>query len=177
MKRAFDWLMVCIAVVAVVMLGAGSAPTDVAGTGGTASGGSRHYHPGKNPRVVKPESGCLGAGCHDASPHKRGTGLAPFRNMHGSYVDCPVCHAPDGMTRLKGLHAESGRRHLKYTGTAPSAGTKGHPSLGEPAGCRRCHSEAGAGAIKARGLPSLPSNFSDPIALRMHEGGARRWNP
>lgn len=177
MRRLADWLMVCIAIAAVVRLGATAMLRDGGSDSGQASAGIRFYHSGKNAGVVPPDSGCLGGGCHVASPHKRGAGLAPFRNMHAAYVDCLVCHAPDGMTRFKGLHAESGRRHLKYTGGAPAAGPKGHPQLGDPAGCRRCHSESGAGAMKTRGLPSLPSNFSDPIALRMHEGGARRWNP
>lgn len=177
MRRPLDWMMVCIAVAAAVVLGSAAVPRDAADTAGKAAGGVRHFHPGKNALAVPSDSGCLAGGCHGSAPHKRGAGLAPFRNMHAAYVDCRVCHAPDGMSRLAGIHAESGRRHLKYTGGAPAAGTNGHPRLGDPAGCRRCHSEAGAGAIKARGLPSLPSNFSDPIALRMQEGGARRWNP
>jgi hypothetical protein len=176
-KTAADWLMVCLAVAAVVLLGAGVLPSDVPGIGGPSSGKALHYHPGKNARTVASEASCLATGCHSGSPHKRDPGLAPFRNMHTAYVECPVCHAADGIARSAGRQADSGRHHLKYAGVAPTSGAKRHPALGSPSGCRRCHSDAGAAALKARGISSLPSNFNDPIALRMQEGGARRWNP
>jgi hypothetical protein len=87
-----------------------------------------------------------------------------------------VCHGRDGMNRFAGRQDGSGRRTLTYAGGPAPAGPKGHPSLGAAAGCRQCHSEAGARSLKERGLSSLPSNYADPIALRMQEGGARRWN-
>jgi hypothetical protein len=177
MRRAADWLMACIAAAVVVLLGAAVLPNDAAPPARPDSGNFRAYHPGKNARTVPFDSGCIAEGCHPGAPHKRGLGLAPFRNMHAAYVDCPVCHAPDGMSRIAGSVAGSGRHLLKYAGGKAASAGKGHPPLGSPAGCRRCHSDAGAGALKARGVPSLPSNFNDPIALRMQEGGARRWNP
>ncbi len=177
MRRIQGWLVICAAVLVFVWLAKGVVPMPPNRTLASGEDEGRYYHIGKTPRTPSGEGECIGPGCHDGAAHKREANLAAFRNMHSTYVDCLVCHAPDGMDRFEGRQSGKGHLHLGYKGRTTPGGSKGHPSLGPPAGCRRCHSESAAKSFKERGVPSLPSNFADPIALRMHEGGARKWNP
>jgi hypothetical protein len=176
-NRIGGWLMLIVSVAVSAVLAAGALPRDSGKVVASESDSGRLFHEGKTRRPRTAGNDCLGPGCHEGAPHRRDANLSTFRNMHTTYVDCLVCHAGDGAVRFEGSQDASGRRHLKYTGSKPSVGDKGHPVLGGSATCRRCHSEAGASSLKARGLTSLPSNYADPIALRMIEGGARRWNP
>jgi hypothetical protein len=177
-KRIAGWgLMICLGLLFMATLAKGVVPGAPGKSVVADYDAGQYYHPGKTPRTVPGGGYCAGQGCHDGASHKRGAGLAAFRNMHSTFVDCLVCHAPDGLDRFEGRLAETGRRHLRYKGGTPPTGARGHPALAAAPGCRKCHSEGGVAILKQKGLPSLPSNFTDPIALRMQEGGARKWNP
>ncbi len=52
-----------------------------------------------------------------------------------------------------------------------------HGLIGPALSCRACHSEEGSREIAALGVKSLPAGFSNPVALRMIEEGARQWIP
>lgn len=177
MRRVADLLAVILAVAIFVLIARGAVPGISSGPLVPATDDGSYYHPGKNRRTLTDRQACIAEGCHGDAPHKRDKALAPFRNLHAIYVACPVCHAPDGSTRFTGSRDGNGRVHLRYTGSVPATGPKGHPPLGNPGGCRRCHSEPGMRSLKEHGLSTLPPGYADPIALRMHEGGARQWNP
>lgn len=150
-------------------------PNPAGGGGGDARQG--HYHPGKTAQVFRDSAGCVSPGCHVPSPHRRQSSHAAFRNLHARHADCLVCHASGGTARVAAARGESGRGELRFRGAAPPIRPDGHPVLGQPPGCRGCHSDAGARMLKGAGLDALPSGFADPIALKMLEGGARSWNP
>ncbi len=51
-----------------------------------------HFH--QVPPWFSPDAanGCLAAGCHEALPHSESKESRAFLNMHGSFMDCQVCH-------------------------------------------------------------------------------------
>ncbi len=177
MNRIAGWLMISAALLFMGVLARNVVPAPSDKITASEVDAGRYFHKGKTARTVSGAGDCIGPGCHDGASHRREPNLAAFRNMHSTLVDCLVCHALDGLNLFEGRKTESGRLHLRYKGSTTTAVAKGHPVLGAAAGCRRCHSEAGTRFLKDRGVPPAPSNFSDPIALRMQEGGARKWNP
>lgn len=139
----------------------------------TVAGGAEGYHGGKSGAQGTPDPYCQSKGCHDAYPHRKGKAESGFRNMHQEFVDCLSCHGKDPENRWVGDPPGRGRR-VRYEHEA-TRGKEPHADLGQAVGCRKCHSEAGLARLRGKGMTRLPADESDPVALRMLEGGPKRW--
>lgn len=145
------------------------------GSGNTALAQSkRYFHGGKSADESPAESRCLSKDCHVAYPHAKAP-VAAFRNMHVGFVDCLACHrGKDAEWRVARDRGET-RWEIRSEGIA--GGKDPHAGLQDPTDCRDCHSGEGRKRIEAGGARNLPGGFHDPIALRMMEGGSRKWVP
>lgn len=147
----------------------------------TGSGGSsytqpqRYFHGGKSADVSPADSRCLSKDCHAAYPHGNGA-VAPFRNMHVGFIDCLACHLGKKERGWRIVRDRKGTRwEIRSEETA--GGNDPHAGLQSPWDCRDCHSGEGRKRLEAGGARDLPGGFHDPIALRMMEGGPRKWVP
>ncbi len=146
---------------------------------GAGSAGAAFYHGGKKTPSEKRDPACSTTECHASSPHRKAGPESAFLNMHESVVSCLGCHGRDPERRWNTPEkAGEGVSRLAYS-PVPEAGPGGrrHAANGPPAACRRCHSMEGRRAIAAAGVKGLPDGFEEPIALRMIEGGGRKWLP
>lgn len=139
------------------------------------SGGAAGYHGGKYGAQGSLDPVCQSKGCHDAYPHRKDRAESAFRNMHQEFADCLSCHGKEPETRWSGDPPGRGRR-IRYDREA-TRGNDPHADLGRAIGCRKCHSESGIAQLKEKGMTKLPADQSDPVALRMLEGGPKRWAP
>lgn len=146
---------------------------------GAGSAGAAYFHGGKGSVSLKRDPACSAQGCHASSPHRKPVPSSAFLNMHGTAVSCLGCHGRDPERRWgAGETAGEAAFRLVYS-PVPDAGGGGrrHDANGPPAACRRCHSTEGRRAIAAAGVKGLREAFEEPIALRMIEGGGRKWLP
>lgn len=134
-----------------------------------------YFHGGKAASAPPADASCQSARCHVAFPHRKGGGEAAFRNMHLRAADCLSCHGKDAERRWAGRAPGETGRKLRYA--APPGAADPHAWLGRAATCRNCHSEDGMRRFREKGVSALAPGFVDPIALRMIEGGAKRWVP
>ncbi len=191
MKTRAEWALGVAAAVLTAsfvwgLAGGGWTPADAS----RRAPGARYSHGGKTVPVILDAGGCGAPGCHGAAPHSRGGAYAPFRNMHGRFVGCLVCHgrgsrgawivtrprlAPTPEPRDGGVVRE--RWTIGAPGTPAGGKDVAHAALGEALSCRACHSADGSRDIAAKGGPGLPGTFEDPVALRMIEEGAKQWIP
>jgi len=137
---------------------------------------STSYHGGKTETAPPSDGACQAPGCHDGYPHRKGTSVAVFRNMHLRRVDCLSCHGKEADRRwaVSGAPKDPSWR-VRYPSDGRRSGP--HAGMGPAMACRGCHSENGRAVLLERGVKELPSGFANPIALRMLEEGARRWDP
>ena len=140
----------------------------IAGSAGAAS-----FHGGKGSTSLDRDPACSAKECHTPSPHRKTGPSSAFLNMHESVVSCLACHGRDPER-----HWSARKMELVYS-PVPEVGKGGrrHDANGPPAPCGRCHSVEGRRAITAAGVNGLHEGFEDPIALRMIEGGGRKWVP
>lgn len=145
----------------------------------TGSAGAATFHGGKKQRPMKPDPSCSAQECHAAFPHRKPNPTGAFLNMHGTVVSCLGCHGRDPERRWgPGGTAGEGAFLLVYSPVPEvGRGVRRHDANGPPAACRRCHSMEGRRAIVAAGVKGLHEGFEEPIALRMIEGGGRKWLP
>lgn len=159
------------------------------GAGSPTKAGTGYFHGGKASPPVVEDAACGSAGCHAGTPHAKDRTYAPFRNMHGRFVGCLVCHgkdsrgtwivAPPAAASTPGA-GDDGLLRKRWTiaTAAPAVGRdKAHTVLGVALSCRACHSGEGSREISAKGGKELPGGFDDPVALRMIEKGAKQWIP
>ena len=52
----------------------------------------RHYHTVKPWHSIDPRNGCTASGCHTPLPHTRNKDFRAFANLHGTFLDCQMCH-------------------------------------------------------------------------------------
>ncbi len=176
MKGWAERLLALAAVVVVISFLAGVAGWRSAAGGGKAfpDGGMAYYHDGKTTAAVNPGPGCLGGECHVAYPHAAGPEAA-FRNLHVAFVECRVCHGPEGASKWRADRGEDGRWRIR-AGPGPGADDP-HREFGVAVRCRGCHSDAGRARIEEGSPVPLPGTFRNPVALRMLEEGPRTWVP
>lgn len=159
---------------AVYLVGAGRLGMPEARRTKPVTGPAAYFHGGKTAGTPVLDTGCQSPECHEAYPHKKDRTESAFRNMHQNLADCLACHGKEPEKRwVGGVSGES--RKLRYSREA-SAGNP-HADLGQAAPCRKCHSEPGRERLRERGMAFLPPGHADPIALRMVEGGPKRWAP
>jgi len=153
-----------------------AAGIELPGSPGTdrVSGQASAYHGGKSVPSNDPDPVCQSAGCHDPFPHRKDRMESAFRNMHQGIADCLSCHGKDQENRWIVEPAGKGRR-IRYD-RETSAGEP-HAALGQAIACRKCHSGPGLERFRGKGMTTLPASHADPIALRMIEGGPKRWAP
>jgi hypothetical protein len=137
------------------------------------------FHEGKRQLSARGDAACSSPTCHAPSPHRKPGPVSAFLNMHESSVSCLACHGRDPEVRWGPGEAPAGTplRLVYLPLPAPGEGGRRHGANGPPAPCRRCHSTEGRTAIAASGVKLLLEGFKDPIALRMIEGGGRKWLP
>ncbi len=145
------------------------------GAEGSPGGAASTYHGGKSAAPASPDPACQSKGCHAAYPHAKDRTESAFRNMHQEFADCLSCHGRDPENHWAGDPPGRGRR-IRYE-PGKSAGKDPHSDLGRAIGCRTCHSAAGLARLREKGMSRMRSDQSDPVALRMIEGGPRRWAP
>jgi hypothetical protein len=154
----------------------GAAGVDIPGSGRTQAvpGPVAAFHGGKATSAQVPDPGCQSPSCHEAYPHKKDRAESAFRNMHQEFAECLACHGKEPENRWFGDPREKGGK-IRYA----RGETKGNPhvDLGQAATCRKCHSESGRGRLREKGMAGIPPGHADPIALRMLEGGSKRWAP
>lgn len=170
----FPFLAVFLTVLFYASLRGWSFPRRGAGFAGAAS-----FHGGKGPVSLKRDPACSAKECHTPSPHRKPVPSSAFLNMHETFVSCLGCHGRDPERRWgAGETAVEGVFRLVYS-PVPELGREGrrHDANVPPAPCRRCHSMEGRRAIAAAGVKGLHDGFEEPIALRMIEGGGRKWLP
>jgi cytochrome c553 len=137
------------------------------------------FHGGKVPNPVKRDPACSAKECHTRSPHRKPAPSSAFLNMHETVVSCLGCHGRD-LERRWGAGETAGEGAFRLVYSPVPEGDRGgrrHGANGPPAACRRCHSMEGRRAIAASGVKGLLDAFEEPIALRMIEGGGRKWLP
>ena len=138
------------------------------------------FHGGKRVLFPKRDPACSARECHTPSSHRKPVPSSAFLNMHETIVSCLGCHGQDPERRWgAGKTAGEGPplRLLYSPVPEPGRGGRRHGANGPPAECRRCHSMEGRRAIAAAGVKGLHEGFEEPIALRMIEGGGRKWLP
>ncbi|HQT96566.1 MAG TPA: hypothetical protein PK416_01655 [Thermodesulfobacteriota bacterium] len=172
----FPFLAVLVTVLFYASLRGWRFTSDGAGSAGAAS-----FHGGKGSGSASPkrDPACSARGCHAPSSHRKPVPSSAFLNMHETVVSCLGCHGRDPERRwTSGETSGESAFRLVYS-PVPEAGKGGrrHDANGPPAACRSCHSVEGRRAISAAGVKGLHDRFEDPIALRMIEGGGRKWLP
>jgi len=173
-RSLFPLLAFLAAVLFYASLHGWSLTRNVSGSAGAAS-----FHGGKRPHSMKRDTACQAPQCHAPSPHRKPASTTAFLNMHETVVSCLGCHGRDPERRW-GAGETSGEVAFRLVySPVPETGREGrrHDANGTPAACRRCHSTEGRRAIAAAGVKGLREGFEDPIALRMIEGGGRKWLP
>ncbi len=190
MKRTAEW---ALAVAALILTGAflsavsgGGLLSPGEGFGAPRDG--RYFHAGKTAPAAAGDRGCRSPGCHVGMPHARGRTQAAFRNMHMRFVECLVCHGKDSRKSWTAVHSPPENRSVggkgslrsRWTIAAPGPAVepgKMHGLIGPALSCRACHSEDGYRELAGKGVRDLPAGFTNPVALRMIEEGARQWIP
>lgn len=154
---------------------AGAAGLHIPGSGRTQPvPGQGAFHGGKSGSAHVPDPGCQSPSCHVACPHGKDSTESAFLNMHQEFAECLACHGKEPETRLFGESTGNSWR-IRYKRET----VKGNPhvDLGQAATCRKCHSEQGKVRLQEKGMAGLRPGYSDPIALKMLEGGPKRWAP
>lgn len=134
-----------------------------------------YFHEGKPVPSEIRDSACRTETCHGGYPHVQGPESA-FRNMHVEFIECPVCHGPEGDTMWTS-DPEPGGRWILRPGRRTEESRDPHHAFGPPVRCRDCHSERGRNRIERGMEQTLKGGFDDPVALRMLEEGSRKWIP
>lgn len=159
---------------ALYLLGAAGIHIPGSGRTQTVPGQGAAFHSGKSGRAQVPDPGCQSPSCHVASPHGKDGSESAFRNMHQGFAECLGCHGKEPETRL---FVESAGESWKIRYKRETMKGNQHVDLGKAATCRKCHSETGRARLQEMGLTGLRPGYSDPIALKMLEGGPKRWAP
>ena len=178
MSRRQEGLIAVIAFLVTVLFYASLNGPKFTRTGAGSAGGTS-FHGGKKTLSLNRDAVCITPQCHATSPHRKPGSTSVFLNMHQTTVSCLGCHGRDPERRWgPGGTEGDGAFRLTYT-PVPGVGRGGrrHDANGVPAPCRRCHSMEGRRAIASSGVKGLPEGFENPIALRMIEGGGRKWLP
>jgi hypothetical protein len=154
----------------------GAADVDIPGFRATepVPGRATTFHGGKTATPLAPDPGCQSPSCHEAYPHRKDRTEAAFRNMHLEFAECLSCHGKEPESHWKG---EPGGKSPKIRYAREAATENPHADIVQAATCRKCHSESGRQRLREKGMTGLPPGHADPIALRMLEGGPKRWAP
>lgn len=169
-------MLLASALVSLVFL-AGSVGTPRVGPDVRSAGKSTPvalYHARPDGRTVT-DARCQSGKCHPPSPHERGGAEAAFRNFHGGFAECLVCHGNGTEVGWAATKDPSGR--LVLASDTPVSQGNPHERLVPPTRCRGCHSESGMNMLVARGIKEFPKGFENPMALRMIEERRNRWLP
>lgn len=178
MSRRAAIVFPILAVLATVLFYASLRGWRFTGTG-AGSGEAVSFHGGKGSVPAKRDPACSARECHPPSPHRKPVPSSAFLNMHETVVSCLGCHGVDHERRwVAGEKTGEAASRLGYSPVPePGEGGRRHGANGPPAACRRCHSTEGRRAIASAGVKGLHDRFEEPIALRMLEGGGRKWLP
>ncbi len=137
---------------------------------------SASFHGDGTIREVPPDPDCAGPKCHAASSHRASGPRSAFLNQHAEIVSCLGCHGREP-ERGWGVPKDGGKGGIRLVYSPSPEPGKQHAGIGPPASCTRCHSPEGRRAILSAGVKGLGEGFDSPIALRMIEGGGRKWVP
>ncbi|GAB4231301.1 MAG: hypothetical protein OHK0028_06210 [Deltaproteobacteria bacterium] len=171
--KAFEAAAVLLAILMFVSVSGGAKSSRPAPSRGVAAAS---FHGGGSTAGAPGDAVCSGAKCHPSASHRKTGTVSAFLNFHEGIASCLACHARDAERVWRA--PDSGIQGAPRLDALPgSAAGNPHAAIGSPLACERCHSPEGRRTIESAGVKNLVDGFESPVALRMIQGGGRKWVP